>query len=123
VVLDLTGNISTIGTPEKKGMEIAIETINAAGGVNGRLLKTILYDSESTPVKGVTETKRLIDVDKVIACLGYSSSGVTMAAIQTVEEGRRCSSVGAPRRRSGYPQRDGSSTSCPAKRGIHSHVD
>lgn len=87
VVMDLTGNISTIGTPEKRGLEIAVEAVNAAGGVHGRPLKTIVYDSESTPTKGVTETKRLIDVDKVIACIGYASSGVTMAAIQTVEEG------------------------------------
>lgn len=87
VLLDLTGMISTIGTAEKKGLEIAIDTVNAAGGVNGRLLKTTVYDSESNATKTVTDTKRLIDVDKAIACLGYSSSGGTMAAIQTVEAG------------------------------------
>ncbi len=86
-VFDLTGIISSIGAPEKRGLEIAVEAVNAAGGVNGRQLKMTVYDSESNATKGVTETKRLIDVDKVIAGLGYSSTGVTMAAIQTVESG------------------------------------
>lgn len=86
-VFDLTGIISSIGGPEKRGLEIAVEAVNAAGGVNGRQLKITVYDSESNATKGVTETKRLIDVDKVIAGLGYSSTGVTMAAIQTVESG------------------------------------
>ena len=86
-VFDLTGIISSIGGPEKRGLEIAVDAVNAAGGVNGRQLKMTVYDSESNATKGVTETKRLIDVDKVIAGLGYSSTGVTMAAIQTVESG------------------------------------
>ncbi|MBI5446530.1 MAG: ABC transporter substrate-binding protein [Deltaproteobacteria bacterium] len=88
VLLDLTGIISTIGIGEKKGLEIAVEAVNAAGGVNGRPLKTILYDSESNATKSVTDTKRLIDVDKAVAVIGYSSSGGTMAAIQTVESGK-----------------------------------
>jgi branched-chain amino acid transport system substrate-binding protein len=87
-VFDLTGIISSIGGPEKRGLEIAIEAVNAAGGVNARQLKMTVYDSESNATKGVTETKRLMDVDKVIAGLGYSSTGVSMAAIQTVESGK-----------------------------------
>jgi len=87
-VFDLTGIISSIGGPEKRGLEIAVEAVNAAGGVNGRQLKMTVYDSESNATKGVTETKRLMDVDKVIAGLGYSSTGVSMAAIQTVESGK-----------------------------------
>jgi branched-chain amino acid transport system substrate-binding protein len=87
-VFDLTGILSSIGSPEKRGQEIAVEAVNAAGGVNGRQLKMTMYDSESNATKGVTETKRLIDVDKVIAGLGYSSTGVSMAAIQTVESGK-----------------------------------
>jgi len=87
-VLDLTGRASSIGMPEKRGLDIAVEAVNTAGGVNGRPLKITLYDGESDATKGVTVTKRLIDVDKVIACLGYSTSGGTMAAIQTCEAGK-----------------------------------
>jgi len=87
-VLDLTGRASSIGMPEKRGLDIAVEAVNTAGGINGRSLKITLYDGESDATKGVTVTKRLIDVDKVIACLGYSTSGGTMAAIQTCEAGK-----------------------------------
>jgi branched-chain amino acid transport system substrate-binding protein len=87
-VLDMTGRQSNLGTGGKRGMEIAVDTINAAGGVNGRQLKVIYYDTESEPAKGVIHTKRLIEVDKVVLLGGYSSSGAAMAVLQTVESGK-----------------------------------
>jgi len=86
--VDLTGRMSEMGTANKRGMEIAIEAINAAGGVNGRQLKAIVYDGESDPSKSVLHSKRLIEVDKVIILTGYNLSGSTMASIQTAEAGR-----------------------------------
>ncbi len=88
VALELTGIISNIGQGEKKGLDIAIDAINTAGGVNGRQLKLFLYDTETNPAKGVTVSKRLIDVDKVVASIGYGSSGVAMACIQTYEDAK-----------------------------------
>jgi branched-chain amino acid transport system substrate-binding protein len=87
-VLDMTGRQSNLGIGGKRGMEIAVDTINAAGGVNGRQLKVIYYDTESEPAKGVIHTKRLIEVDKVVLLGGYSSSGAAMAVLQTVESGK-----------------------------------
>jgi branched-chain amino acid transport system substrate-binding protein len=84
VNLELTGRVSSLGVPVKRGLEIATDAINAAGGINGRKLKPIYYDNESDPAKAVILTKRLIDVDNVIACTGYALSGNAMAAIQTV---------------------------------------
>ena len=49
MVTDLTGRMSDMGIANKRGMEIAVEAVNAAGGVNGRQLKVILYDGESDP--------------------------------------------------------------------------
>lgn len=86
-VLDLTGPASSLGIPEKRTAEMEIATINAAGGINGRELKAIFYDSETDASKAALHTKRLIDVDKVIICSGYSTSGTTMASIKTVETG------------------------------------
>ena len=88
LVSDLTGRMSDMGTAVKRGMEIAVERVNAAGGVNGRLLKPIYYDGESEPSKAVIHTKRLIDVDKAAVVTGYNLSGSTMASIQTAESGR-----------------------------------
>src|SRR5271166_5253375 len=70
VNLELTGRVSSLGIPVKRGLEIAADAVNAAGGVNGRKLKPVYYDNESDPAKAVILTKRLIDVDNVIACTG-----------------------------------------------------
>jgi branched-chain amino acid transport system substrate-binding protein len=87
-VLDMTGRQSNLGIGGKRGMEIAVNTINAAGGVNGRQLKVIYYDTESEPAKAVIHTKRLIEVDKAALLGGYSSSGAAMAVLQTVESAK-----------------------------------
>jgi branched-chain amino acid transport system substrate-binding protein len=84
---DLTGRMSDMGTADKRGMEIALDKINGAGGVNGRELKAIVYDSESETSKSVLHTKRLIDVDKVIILTCYNLSGSTMASIQAAQDG------------------------------------
>jgi branched-chain amino acid transport system substrate-binding protein len=84
---DLTGRYSTLGIANKRGLEIAIEEINAAGGINGRQLKAVFYDGESDTAKGVLHTKRLIDVDKAVVLTGYTASGTALACIQTVEAG------------------------------------
>jgi branched-chain amino acid transport system substrate-binding protein len=87
-VTDLTGRMSDMGIANKRGMEIAVEAVNAAGGVNGRLLKPVIYDGESDPSKSVIHTKKVIDVDKVIITTSYNLSGSTMASIQTAEAGK-----------------------------------
>lgn len=87
-VTDLTGRMSDMGTANKRGMDIAIEAINAAGGINGRQFKAIVYDSESDASKSVLHTKRLIEVDKAIILTSYNLSGSTMASIPTAEAGK-----------------------------------
>jgi branched-chain amino acid transport system substrate-binding protein len=88
MVTDLTGRMSDMGIANKRGVEIAVEAVNAAGGVNGRQLKVVLYDGESDPSKSVIHTKKVIDVDKAIITTSYNLSGSTMASIQTAEAGK-----------------------------------
>lgn len=85
---DLTGRQSNLGIANKRGLEIAIESVNAAGGINGRQLKAVFYDGESDTAKGVIHTKRLIEVDKAVVLAGYGSSATAMAVLQTVEAGK-----------------------------------
>lgn len=85
---DLTGRQSNLGIANKRGLEIAIESVNAAGGINGRQLKAVFYDGESDTAKGVIHTKRLIEVDKAVVLGGYGSSATAMAVLQTVEAGK-----------------------------------
>ena len=85
--LDLTGRAANIGIAEERVYQMKIKEINEAGGINGRQLKFVSYDAESRPAKAVLNTKKLINVDKVIACLGYSSTGTTLACVQTATAG------------------------------------
>ncbi len=84
---EVTGRRAEMGLANKRGAIIAIEKVNEQGGVNGRLLKPVFYDGQSQPITCVKNTKRMINVDKVIACMSYTSVGGTLASIETATEG------------------------------------
>lgn len=81
--LDLTGNLSYMGIPLKAGADWALEKVNAAGGVNGRQLEVIYYDGTSDSAEAVKDIKKMIDVDKVVACCGTTSVEAALAAYDT----------------------------------------
>jgi len=83
---DLTGQFATLGIANKRGFDIAVNEVNAAGGVNGRKFVPIVYDNESNTAKAVINTKKLIDVDKVIALTGYGSSGTALSSMPVSED-------------------------------------
>ncbi|MBW2115559.1 MAG: ABC transporter substrate-binding protein [Deltaproteobacteria bacterium] len=87
IAVDLTGRAAGLGIPEKRVYLMKAEEFNKAGGVNGRHLKLIILDNETKPAKAVINTKKLIEVEKVIATLGYSTSGSTLASAETVMAG------------------------------------
>jgi branched-chain amino acid transport system substrate-binding protein len=84
--LSVTGPASFLGDPEQKTLELYVEKINAAGGVLGRKLHLISYDSAGNAEKARTFVKRLIEEDKVDAIVGGSTTGETMAVIPLVEQ-------------------------------------
>jgi branched-chain amino acid transport system substrate-binding protein len=71
VVGPLSGDAAVYGEPAKNITEMAIEEINAAGGINGRPLKGIYEDGKCNPKDGATAGQKLISQDKV--CLLYTS--------------------------------------------------
>jgi ABC-type branched-subunit amino acid transport system substrate-binding protein len=77
---DLSGPIKVWGVPVSNGMKMAVEEINAAGGVNGRKLKLILEDNGYDPKKAVLATQKMIEKDKVFAMIGGMGSAPTLAA-------------------------------------------
>ncbi|MBA7639869.1 hypothetical protein ES703_47529 [subsurface metagenome] len=93
---EVTGRRAELGIANKRGALMALEKINAAGGVNGRQLKTVFYDGQSQPVVCVKNTKRIIDVDKAIACMGYTSVGGSLASVQTATDGQTLLFSAAP---------------------------
>jgi branched-chain amino acid transport system substrate-binding protein len=84
--LSVTGPAAFLGDPEQKTLELYVEKINAGGGVLGRRIKLISYDSAGDAEKARTFVKRLIDEDKVDAIVGGSTTGETMAVIPLVEQ-------------------------------------
>ena len=87
IALDLTGRAAGIGIPEERVYRMKAEDFNSAGGVNGRQVELVILDNESKPAKAVLNTKKLIEVDKVIAAVGYTSSGSVLASIETAMAG------------------------------------
>jgi branched-chain amino acid transport system substrate-binding protein len=84
--LSVTGPAAFLGDPEHKTLELYVEKINAGGGVLGRRIELVAYDSAGNAEKARTFVKRLIEEDKVDAIVGGSTTGETMAVIPLVEQ-------------------------------------
>ncbi len=85
-VFSVTGRTSFLGDPEKKTAEMIAEQINAAGGINGKKLELIVYDTEGDATKCNLAVKKLITQDKVCAVIGPSLSGTSLAVVPLAEE-------------------------------------
>lgn len=84
----LSGPSASVGVQGKQAREMAVEEINAAGGIKslgGAKLELVYADSKSDPTVGVTETERLINTEKVNLLTGCWNSAVTYPATQVAE--------------------------------------
>jgi len=85
-VLSVTGPASFLGDPEKRTLEIYVDEINAKGGVNGEKLQLIVYDDAGNANNARTFATRLVEEDKVVAMVGGSTTGATLAMIPVFED-------------------------------------
>ncbi|MBI3074017.1 MAG: ABC transporter substrate-binding protein [Deltaproteobacteria bacterium] len=76
----MTGATATFGEMTHRGIELAIEEVNAAGGVLGRKVRVLLEDDQSETPQAVSAVKKLIHQDKVVAVLGEVASKRSIAA-------------------------------------------
>lgn len=74
------------GDQGSKAAQLAVEEINAAGGVLGRPLELVVIDSELKPAKGASALERLATVEKVDIFIGGMSSGVHLGQIPTLKK-------------------------------------
>jgi len=84
----MSGPSASVGVQGKQAREMAVEEINAAGGIKslgGAKLDLVYADSKSDPTVGVTETERLINTEKVNILTGCWNSAVTYPATQVAE--------------------------------------
>ncbi len=84
--LAVTGGASFLGDPEAKTLRLYADRINKAGGVLGRKIEVIIYDSAGDAKQAVTFARRLIEDDQVDIIVGGSTTGETMAVIPLVTE-------------------------------------
>ena len=85
LVAALSGNSASAGESIVRGAELAVEQVNAAGGINGRPIKLVKEDDENTPAKSVSAVNKLISNDKVIAIIGTNNSSCTLADMQVTQ--------------------------------------
>lgn len=78
-ILPLSGDIAEYGKRCKNGIDIAVEEINSAGGINGIKVSVLYEDSRGNPKEGVAAINKLVNVDKVKFIVGAVASSVTLA--------------------------------------------
>ena len=72
--LSLSGPDSTFGSDTREGLNLAVQEINAKGGLKGKLVRVIYEDDKSTTFEATQKVRQLIDRDKVIAVIGEVAS-------------------------------------------------
>ncbi|MFV0245093.1 MAG: ABC transporter substrate-binding protein [Qingshengfaniella sp.] len=81
-----SGPAAFLGDPEAKTLEMLVEELNAAGGIDGEEIKLTLYDDGGDPNKARTFATRLIEDDEVTAIIGGTTTGTTMSILSVAED-------------------------------------
>ncbi len=80
----LTGDWAAYGQTEKKTAMLAVDEINAQGGINGRKVELVVYDFRGRQEDAVNAVRRMINEDKVDAIVGANASGINIATAALV---------------------------------------
>ena len=86
VMESVTGPGETYGNVAVQAKQMAVDEINAAGGINGRMLELIVEDEKCNAQDSITAYRKLTDVDGVKIILGTSCSGAMLGAAPLAEE-------------------------------------
>lgn len=85
-LFSVTGPASFLGEPEKNTLEMLVKQANARGGVGGRKLELVVYDTQGDVTKSVQLANKLIKNDRVSVIVGPSTTGESMAVIPLAEK-------------------------------------
>lgn len=83
---ELSGGVASYGQSSVDGIMMAIDEINAAGGIDGKKLVPVKYDNKSEPAEAITLANKLISQDGVVAILGPATSGSFKSEISVAEK-------------------------------------
>ena len=85
-VLDISGPASSLGVPERNTLQMLVDELNARGGIKGHPVRLTILDNESDETKALLAAKKLVEQQKVLAVLGCSTTGTSLAMIDTVQK-------------------------------------
>ena len=83
-----TGPFATFGQSSTKAMRMAVEEINAAGGVLGAQIKLIVEDDQCKPEEAANAAQKLIHQDEVLCVIGEVASSNSLAAAPICQDGK-----------------------------------
>lgn len=85
---ELSGAVASYGIDSVRGIQMAIDEINAAGGIKGRTVELVIYDNTSEPAEATSLAAKLMEQDNVVACLGPATSGSFKATIPSAQSNK-----------------------------------
>ncbi len=88
LVTALSGQSALAGEAITRGLQVAIDELNAAGGVLGRKFELLRRDDEATPAKGVLAARELVFKEKVAVLFGGLDTPVSMAIVPIMNEAK-----------------------------------
>ena len=83
---ELSGDVASYGQASVAGIKLAKDEINAAGGINGKQIELVEYDTKSDTAEATTLATKLMAQDKVITVIGPATSGGMKAQVQVAEK-------------------------------------
>jgi branched-chain amino acid transport system substrate-binding protein len=85
-IFSTSGPGAFLGVPEERGLRMKVDEINKAGGIGGRKVDVVVYDTEGNTSKAASLARRLIESDQVVAIVGPSSSGESLQVLPIANE-------------------------------------
>ena len=84
-IFDISGKGSSLGIPERDTVNMIIDEVNKAGGINGHQIELVMLDNESDETKSALAAKKLIE-QGVLAIIGSSQSGTTLSTLEAIQK-------------------------------------
>ena len=84
----MSGNVANYGNATFEGLQLAIDEVNDAGGINGKKIKLIKADSKSEASEAANAATKLISDDKVKVLVGPATTGSVLAEVQIATDNK-----------------------------------
>ena len=88
VIAPLTGNYAQYGVAVKEGVELKVDAINNAGGINGKKIELVTADSKGDVQEAVNAFKKMVSQDKIDIFMGEVTSGPSLAIAPLAQQAK-----------------------------------